>query len=305
MKSFLLSVVTTVSDATTISNPMLDENGQFVPPEEAVRNFSTIWKELDLVNKLIDKLPTIILAVLTLIIGFWLSRLLSKLVVKALKSRGVDSSVYMFIKNIISVIIKIAFVLMALSMFVNVNSFLAAFGAAGLTAGIGLQNSVAQFASGIQILLNHPFKAGDFIEVDGQSGFVSEIRFMNTIINTVDNKRIVIPNSHFTTNNIINFSAEGNRRVDLSYQIGYAEDIQLAKSVCLQTAKECPDVLEDPPIEVHVGSHGESSIELIVRLWCPGDKYWDVYFTMQENVKLAFDENNISIPYNQLDVHMR
>ena len=283
---------------------MLDKNGQFVSPEQAVRNFSTLWKEWDIVNKFLDKLPTLILAVATIIIGFFLAKLVSKILVKTMKARNVDPTVYMFIDKFVTVIIKVAFVLSAVSMFFNVNSFLAAFGAAGLTAGLGLQDSVSQFASGIQILLNRPFKNGDYIEVAGQAGFVDEIRFMNTVITTVDNKRIVIPNTHLTKNEIVNFSAEDKRRVDLSYSIAYTDDIETAKSVLKNTISDIEKILTDPEPNIFVGTHGESSVELIVRVWCKSVDYWDVYFSMQEKVKLAFDKNGIHIPFNQLDVHI-
>ncbi|MCM1545365.1 MAG: mechanosensitive ion channel family protein, partial [Ruminococcus sp.] len=202
------------------------------------------------------------------------------------------------------VFIKFTFILFALSMFFNINSFLAAIGAAGITAGIGLQDFVAQFASGIQILMTHPFKAGDYIEVENVGGFVAEIRFMNTVITTVDNKRIVVPNSHLTKNRIVNFSAEETRRVDLTYYIGYNDDIEKAKSVIIEVASANQFVLSDPEPVVYVNSHGESSIELTARIWCKGENYWPVYFAMQEEVKLAFDRNGIHIPFNQLDIHI-
>lgn len=289
---------------TSTTNPMLDKNGQFVSPEQAVRNFSTLWKEWDIVNKFLDKLPTLILAVATIVIGFFLAKLISKILIKTMKARNVDPTVYMFIDKFVTVIIKVAFVLSAVSMFFNVNSFLAAFGAAGLTAGLGLQDSVSQFASGIQILLNRPFKNGDYIEVAGQAGFVDEIRFMNTVITTVDNKRVVIPNTHLTKNEIVNFSAEDKRRVDLSYSIAYTDDIETAKSVLKNTISDIEKILTDPEPNIFVGTHGESSVELIVRVWCKSVDYWDVYFSMQEKVKLAFDKNGINIPFNQLDVHI-
>ena len=127
---------------------------------------------------------------------------------------------------------------------------------------------------------------------------------MNTVITTVDNKRVVIPNTHLTKNEIVNFSAEDKRRVDLCYSIAYSDDIEKAKSVLKSTISYVEQILTDPEPNVFVGTHGESSVELIVRVWCKGTDYWDVYFTMQEKVKLAFDKNGINIPFNQLDVHI-
>lgn len=295
----------TVFDFVTPGNILLDENGQFVDPSQAIGNVASWWEKLDLVNKIIDKIPSIIIAVIMVFVGILLSRFVSKLLVKALKSRNVDPSVYNFIRRFASVAIKAAFILSALSMFFNIGSLVTALGAAGVAASLGLQDSVAQFASGIQILLNHPFKNGDFVEVNGVQGNVSDIRFMNTVITTADNKRIIVPNSHITTNHIINYSAENIRRVDLTYSIGYADDMAKAKNV-IRNVAECNDlILKDPEVQVYIGSHESSGINIVARIWCKGTDYWEVYYQMQEQVKLAFDENGISIPFNQLDVHIR
>ncbi len=291
-------------DATTTSNIFLDENGQFVDSDQAISNFSQWWDSFDLVNKIIDKIPTLIIAACLVIIGIFVSRLLAKITVKALSLRGVDPSVYNFIKRIVSVVVKCAFFMSALSMFININSVIAAIGAAGVTAGLGLQSSVAQFASGIQILINHPFKTGDFVEINGFSGNVVDIRFMYTVIVTADNKRIVVPNSDITANHIINYSAEESRRIDLNFSISYSDDINSARRVILETALANNMILVDPAPAVYVNSHESSSINLIARVWCKTADYWDVYYSMQESVKNAFDKNNISIPFNQLDVHI-
>lgn len=310
VKRFISFLEATVADletteSTTTSNVFLDENGQFEDVSQVADNISNWWEELAVFDTLMSKLPSIILAAILIILGIFISRLVAKIAVKAMKSRGVDPSVYNFIRRIISVVIKAAFILAALSMFININSVIAAIGAAGVTAGLGLQASVAQFASGIQLLVNRPFKSGDFVEINGVSGSVVDVRFMQTIINTPDNKRIIIPNSHITTNHIINYTAENKRRVDLNYSISYSDDISLAKRVIAEVASSNQFVLSDPAVEVYVGSHDASSISLVTRLWCKGENYWDVYFSMQEEVKLAFDKNGICIPFNQLDVHIR
>ena len=291
-------------DDTTTSNPLLDENGQFNDAPTAFNNIIEYLDNLQLFERFMEKLPTIIIAIAFILIGVLLSKLAKKLVVKSLKSRNVDPSVYNFIKRLVSVSINFVFILGAASMFINVGSLVAAVGAAGVTAGLGLQSTVAQFASGIQILLNHPFKTGDFVELNGISGSVADIRFMNTVIITPDNKRIVIPNSHITTNHIINYSAENKRRVDFIFSISYSDNIEKAKAVIKEVALLNEYVLKDPLPEVYVKSHEASSINLTARVWCRVDKYWDVYFAMQENVKIALDKNGISIPFNQLDVHI-
>ncbi len=306
LRSFLLTAETTMAqtDATTTSNPLLDENGQFEDVPTALNNIVEWLDSLQIIEKFYAKLPTIIIAVLLVVVGYFLAKFAKKLVVKAMKARNVDPSVYNFIKRIVSVGINFIFIMAALSMFINVGSLIAAVGAAGVTAGLGLQATVAQFASGIQILINRPFKTGDFVELNGVSGSVADIRFMHTVVKTVDNKRITIPNSHITSNHIINYSAENMRRVDLSYSISYSDDIAKAKAVIKEVALTNENVLKDPVPEVYVGSHEASSINLTARVWCAVDKYWDVYFAMQENVKLALDKNGINIPFNQLDVHI-
>lgn len=291
-------------DATTTSNPLLDENGQFEDVPTAINNITQWINDLDIVGKFFTKLPTIILAVIIVVVGYFLAKFAKKLVVKAMKAQNVDPSVYNFIKRMVSAGINFVFIMTALSMFINIGSLIAAIGAAGVTAGLGLQATVAQFASGIQILMNRPFKTGDFVELNGISGSVADIRFMHTVIITPDNKRITIPNSHITSNHIINYSAESTRRVDLVFSISYSDDISKAKQVIKETALANEFILKDPMPEVYVFSHEASSINLSAKVWCDVDKYWDVYYSMQENVKLAMDKNGINIPFNQLDVHI-
>lgn len=305
LKSYFLSAGQSIFDFATPGNVLLDENGQFADPSQVVDNVSSWWEKLDLINKIIEKIPSLIIAVLMIFIGVFLSRFISKLIVKAMKAKNVDPSVYNFIKRSVSVLIKAGFIISAISMFFNISSLITAIGAAGVAASLGLQDSVAQFASGIQILLNHPFKNGDFVEVNGVQGNVADIRFMNTVITTVDNKRIIIPNSHITTNHIINYSAEDVRRVDLRYSISYSDSIAKAKNVIMNVAEGNTLILSDPAPQVFVDSHESSSINLVAKIWCKGGDYWNVYYQMQEDVKLAFDANGISIPFNQLDVHLK
>ena len=158
------------SDMISTTNPLLDENGQFVKPDEAVKNFATLWKEWDLWNGFLNALPKIILAVLIVVAGFILASLVSKIMCKAMKRQKVDFAVYNFIAKIVRFVIRLTFVLFALSMFIKLNSLIAALSAVGVAIGLGLQDSVSQFASGVQILLNHPFRTGDYVEVNGEGG---------------------------------------------------------------------------------------------------------------------------------------
>ena len=190
------------------------------------------WTSENFWDKLVGFLPKLFGAILTLAVGFWLAKLVGKLLIKGLTAKNVDPAVHPFIRNVVELVIKFGIVLFALSTLgINLSSFITALGAAGVTAGIGLKDSISQFASGLQILISKPFKSGDFIELEAVSGKVAEIGFMNTTLNTIDNKRIIIPNSHLTSNNIINYTAENKRRQDLTYSIGYGDDIALAKRV--------------------------------------------------------------------------
>lgn len=258
-----------------------------------------------IVALVISKAPLILAAALIIIIGFIISNLIGKLVVKGMQAKGVDPSIHSFIRTIITLILKFVFVISALSTLgIDVNSFVTALGAAGVTAGIGLQSSISQFASGVQILANHPFKSGDYIDVGTVSGKVHEIKIMYTVLITADNKRVIIPNSYITSNNIINYNAEDRRRLDLIFSISYDADITKAKQVIFDVVKKNNLIFTDPEPVIAVKEHAASSVNIACLIWCPADDYWNVFYYMQEEIKLAFDENKIAIPYGQLDVHI-
>lgn len=253
----------------------------------------------------ISKAPLILAALLIVVVGFIISNLIGKLVVKGMQAKGVDPSIHSFIKTIITLILKFVFILSALSTLnVDINSFVTALGAAGVTAGIGLQSSISQLASGIQILANHPFKSGDYIDVGTVSGKVHEIKMMYTVLITVDNKRVIIPNSYITSSNIINYNAENRRRLDLVFSVSYDADIAKAKQVIQEVISKNDLIFSDPAPIIAVKEHAASSVNLACLIWCSADEYWNVFYYMQEAVKLSFDENSISIPYGQLDVHI-
>lgn len=256
-------------------------------------------------NLIIDKAPLLIAAAVIIVAGVVISRLIGKLVVKGMSAKGVDPSVHSFIKTIVMFVVNLVFILSALSTLnIDVNSFVTALGAAGVTAGIGLQASISQFASGIQILFNHPFKSGDFIDIGSVSGKVQEIKMMYTALITPDNKRVIIPNSTITSSNIINYNAENRRRLDLAYSISYDADIAKAKEVIADIVRSDGRIFTDPEPVIAVKEHGANSVKLDCLVWCSADDYWDIFYSMQEKVKLTFDKNGISIPYGQLDVHI-
>lgn len=271
-------------------------------------NLETLIREKDyegIKALIISKLPLVVAAFFIIAIGFWISNLIGKATVRGLRAKGVDSSVHTFIKTILVLILKIIVIMTALSAIgININSFIAALGATGIAAGLGLQESVSQFASGITILINKPFKSGDYIELENVSGKVLEIRLMYTTLVTLDNKRVIVPNSHITSSNLINYNAESRRRIDLVFSISYDSDIAKAKDVLAKVAESYELILKNPEPTIAVKEHGPSSINVACYVWCKSSDYWDVLYFMQEQVKLAFDKNGIEIPFDQIDVHI-
>lgn len=271
-------------------------------------DLAQLIKERDfdgVVALIISKAPVFITAVAIIVIGFIISNFIGKLVVKGLRAKGVDSSIHSFIRTSVTLILKLVFILSALSTLnIDVNSFITALGAAGITAGIGLQASISQLASGIQILVNHPFKAGDFVDLGSISGTVQEIKMMYTVLVTADNKRVIIPNSTITASNIINYNAEDRRRLDLQFSVSYNTDIEEARKAILEVIEKNSLIFTEPAPVVAVKEHGASAIIFNCLIWCTSDEYWNIFYYMQEGVKLSFDNHGIEIPYNQLDVHI-
>lgn len=271
-------------------------------------NLIQLFKDGDydaIISIILAKAPSVIAAIVMVIIGYIISKFIGKLVVKAMSAKGVDPSIHSFIKTVIMLLLNFIFILSALSTLgIDINSFVAALGAAGITAGLGLQASISQIASGVQILVNHPFKSGDYIDVGTASGKVQEIKIMYTVLITVDNKRVIIPNSYITSNNIINYNAEDRRRLDLVFSISYDADIEKARETIKKVIAENNLILTDPEPLIAVKEHAASSINLACLIWCSSNDYWNVFYYMQEAVKVAFDRNSISIPYGQLDIHV-
>ncbi len=271
-------------------------------------DLATLIKERDfegIIALIISKAPVIFTAIVIIVVGFIISNFIGKLVVKGLRAKGVDASIHSFIRTIVSLILKFTFILSALSTLnIDVNSFIAALGAAGITAGIGLQSSISQIASGVQILVNHPFKAGDYVDLGSVCGTVQEIKIMYTVLITSDNKRVIVPNSTITASNIINYNAENRRRIDLTFAVSYDTDINQARDAILEVIKINNLIYTEPAPVVAVKEHGASAIVFACLIWCSSDDYWNVFYYMQEGVKLSFDKHGIEIPYNQLDVHV-
>ncbi len=201
--------------------------------------------------------------------------------------------------------LKVLLVISVVSMLgVQMTSFIAMLGAAGLAVGLALQGSLANFAGGVLLLLFKPFKVGDFIEAQSFTGTVNAIQVFNTVLKTPDNKTIVIPNGNLSNGAITNFTAEKNRRVEWNFGIGYADDLKKAKEILTQLVKSDSRILNEPESLVAISELGDSSVNFVVRAWVKLEDYWSVNFDMKEKVKLTFDEQGISIPFPQRDVHV-
>jgi len=187
---------------------------------------------------------------------------------------------------------------------IETTSFIAVLGAACLAIGLALQGSLANFAGGVLILIFRPYKVGDFVEAAGQSGIVKSIEIFSTVLTTGDNKTIILPNGSISNSAVINYSTQETRRVDLVFGIGYDDDIRKAKDLLGALINADKRILKDPEPMVVVSNLGDSSVDITTRSWVNAADYWGVYFDLVENVKLAFDEEGISIPYPQTDVHL-
>ncbi|MDX1537217.1 mechanosensitive ion channel family protein [Arsukibacterium sp.] len=247
----------------------------------------------------------LVAAIVIFYIGRIVAKGVSRLLERGLLARSVDKAVVAFLVSIVYAIILIATILMALSQLgVQTTAFIAILGAAGLAIGLALQGSLANFASGILIILFRPFKAGDFIEGGGVSGTVEKIEIFQTQMKTPDNKRVIVPNAQITSNPITNYSAEPIRRVDLVIGISYDSDLLLAKKTLEEILQNDERVLADPEFSIKVAALADSSVNLNVRPWVNSADYWGVYWDTLEKVKLIFDEKGIGIPFPQMDVHL-
>lgn len=259
----------------------------------------------NLLNRLVDFLPHLIAALLIFGIGFWLSAFIGKLVVKWMTHHNIDVTIHAFVRSGIVLALRIVVILSALATLgVNVNSFIAAIGAAGATAGIGLKDSVSQFASGIQILFNKPFKKGDYIAVDNVEGTVDEIKLMQTTLRTVDNKLVILPNSTITIDAVINYTAQDIRRLDIDYRIASITQLDPARKIILEHIEQLQGVIYDEDKKPSVAVTGQDSAGIIVttRIWCKEDLYWDNLYLMQEQVRRAFYDYGIIFPGDRIDL---
>ena len=247
----------------------------------------------------------LLISAVILIVGFKLTGFL----VKKLKNRKVgahtDETVRGFVVSFVSIALKVLIIVtVAAYLGVPMTSMVAVIGSAGVAIGLALQGGLSNIAGGLMIMIFRPFSVGDYISSSSGDGTVASIGIYHTTLVTPDCRRVVIPNSALTSSTVTNYSAEPRRRVDLDFSASYGDDIDKVRAAILSVANGIPQVLKDPAAEVMVSEHSDSAVKYRVRAWCKGEDYWTVYFALQENVKRAFDEAGISIPFPQVDVHM-
>ena len=248
---------------------------------------------------------SILLAVVIYFVGRFLVSFLNRLVSKALDRRRLDPTIESFIKSFVNILLTVLLIIAVVSALgVNTTSFAALLASVGVAAGMALSGNLQNFAGGLIILLLKPFKVGDWVEAQGVAGTVKEIQIFHTVLTTVDNKVIFLPNGALSSGNITNYSRMEKRRVDLVISIEYGEDVDKARAVLLELFRQDERILSNPAAPfVALSKLAESSVDLTVRLWVDAANYWDVFFQTQERIYAEFNRQGISFPFPQITVH--
>ncbi len=249
--------------------------------------------------------PRILLAAVVLIVGLALAKTAEKPLKRILQKTKIDASAHKLIIQIASIALKLVVLLItAETLGIKTTSLIALFSAVGLAISLAVKDFLGNITGGFLVLITHPFTKGDFIETNSVSGMVENITLFYTTLKTPDNKKIFIPNGEVATAKIINYSSEETRRLDMVFSISYTDDISLAKQILSDLVNASGMALEDPAPLYVVTEHAASAINIGVRVWVKSADYWTLNFYMNEQVKLAFDKAHITIPFNQLDIHM-
>lgn len=249
--------------------------------------------------------PKFALAIITLLIGLWIIGGITKLTKLSMERSKVDPTLIPFMGSLVSWILKVLLFISVASMIgIATTSFIAVLGAAGLAIGLALQGSLANFAGGVLVMIFKPYKVGDLIETQGHLGVVKEVQIFNTILIAPQSKQVIIPNGATSNGSIVNYTVEGKIRVDLTVGVSYDADIDKTKAVLMDVLVANDKVMQDPAPFVGVLEMADSSVNFAVRPHCLPKDYWDVYFSVNEAVKKSLDNNNITIPFPQRDVHL-
>jgi small conductance mechanosensitive channel len=249
--------------------------------------------------------PKLLGAIVVLLVGLQLISWFSKWFRRFLEKRSIDPSLQPFLRSMVATLLKVLLIISVMGMVgIQMTSFIAILGAAGLAIGLALSGTLQNFAGGVIILIFKPFKVGDYITTQGFSGTVSEIQIFVTILRTPDNKTIIIPNSELATSSLTNFSVQPTRRVDWTFGIAYGDDYDKAKAVLRRLIDEDKRILQDPEPFIALSELGDSSVNIVVRAWVYTADFWGVFFDMNESVYKAFPREGLNIPFPQMDVHL-
>lgn len=272
--------------------------------QETVEEVTTVWANLW--AWFLQIWPKALWCGIIFIAGWSLSSVIIKLMRKGLKRTEIERSVVTFLCSISKYLLRFVVVILALTPFgFQITSIFAALGAAGLGLGLGLKESISNLASGIQVIITKPLKVGDYIELGAVEGTVLRVEMMFTTLKTLDNKEVVIPNSQLTASIMTNYTSLGVRRVDFNYWVRYGTDLEHVKRVMLEEGMADELTLKEPKPLVAILEQGANGIRVSMRLYCKPEDYWVLFFRMQEKIKVLFEKENIQIPFNQLDIHIR
>jgi small conductance mechanosensitive channel len=250
--------------------------------------------------------PKLIGGLLVLVIGLWASKLITKRVGKSLANSSIDQSLVPFLRSLTNIVLKVLVAITVMGMIgIQMTSFVAIIGAAGLAIGLALSGTLQNFSGGVIILILKPFKIGDFIEAQGFSGTVKEISIFSTMLNTPDKKLVIIPNGPLSTGAVINYSAEPLRRVDWTFGIAYGDNVENFKRAINKFIAEDSRILKEPEGFIGLSELGDSSVNFAVKVWVDGPDYWGVFFDMNEKVYTQFPDYDLNIPFPQMDVHVQ
>lgn len=271
-----------------------------------MKDFSNLEKVIPKIQEILTIYGLkVIAAIVVFVIGKLCARFFTNVVKKIMEKSKIDKTVITFTSNM-TYLLMLAFVVIAAlgQLGIQTTSLTAIIGAAGLAIGLALQGSLANFAAGILMMIFRPFKAGDFIEGAGVKGIVEEIQVFTTILNTPDNRTIIIPNAKLTSDNVVNYNSTPDRRIDMVFGIAYNSDIDTAKKIISEILDSDERILKQPAYKIAVSELADSSVNFIVRPWSKNEDYWNVYYDVTEKVKKAFDKGGIGIPFPQRDVHI-
>ncbi len=247
----------------------------------------------------------IVTALIVFVVGRWIAGIVVKVIKNLLIRAKMDAILVNFLGSIMKTLLTLVVVVAALEQLgVNTTSLIALIGAAGIAVGLAMKDSLQNFAAGVMLIVFRPFDLGHYVEAGGTAGTVEKISMFSTTLKTPDNREVIVPNGAIYGGTITNFSARATRRVDMVFGIGYGDDIKKAKEIIQQVIAADARILKDPEPLIAVGELGDSSVNFNVRPWVNSGDYWAVYFDLNEQIKLAFDAQGISIPFPQMDVHL-